>query len=110
MTDLIDAQELRHGIHGGMVETSMMLHLHPELVDMQLARNFLSRSMVVEAENAVLRVEGATGIGWQTQDLNAAGVCGDATRATEALGRELVERAAQGLAALIADVDRYPPP
>jgi creatinine amidohydrolase len=110
MDDLFDAQELRHGIHGGAVETSIMLHLHPDLVNMQRARNFISRSMAVEAENAVLRIEGSTGIGWQTQDLNAAGACGDATRATAALGEQLIERAACGLAALVADVDRYPPP
>jgi len=110
MSDLFDAQELRHGIHGGAVETSIMLHLHPDLVNMQRARNFVSRSIAVEAENAVLRVEGSTGIGWQAQDLNAAGACGDATRATAALGKELVERAAKGLAALVADVARYPAP
>jgi creatinine amidohydrolase len=110
MSDLFDAQELRHGIHGGAVETSIMLHLHPDLVNMERARNFVSRSIAVEAENVMLRIEGATGIGWQTQDLNAAGACGDATRATAALGQELVERAAQGLAALIAEVSHYPPP
>ncbi len=110
MADLFDAQELRHGIHGGAVETSIMLHLHPDLVNMQRARNFVSRSIAVEAENAVLRIEGATAIGWQTQDLNPAGACGDPTRATAALGRELVERAAKGLAALVADVARYPAP
>jgi creatinine amidohydrolase len=110
MADLFDAEELRHGIHGGAVETSIMLHLHPELVDLRRARNFVSRSVAVEAANAVLRIEGATGIGWQTQDLNAAGACGDATHASAALGQQLVERAAHALAALVADVARYPPP
>ena len=108
MADLFDEEELRHGIHGGAVETSMMLHLHPDLVRMPLARNFVSRSMAVEAQNAVLRMEGATGMGWQTQDLNEAGACGDATRADASLGRELVERAARSLAALTADVSCYP--
>jgi creatinine amidohydrolase len=108
MADLFDAVELRHGIHGGAVETSIMLHLHPDLVNLGRAQNFVSRSIAVEADNAVLRVEGATGIGWQTQDLNAAGACGDATRADAALGKILVDRAAQALAALAADVARYP--
>jgi creatinine amidohydrolase len=110
MNDLFDAEELRHGIHGGAVETSIMLHLHPDLVKMEKARNFVSRSIAVEADNAVLRIEGSTGIGWQTQDLNRAGACGDATRASAATGKELVERAAKALAALVADVARYPPP
>jgi len=110
MADLFDAGELRHGIHGGAVETSIMLHLHPDLVKTERARNFVSRSVAVEGQNSVLRIEGATGIGWQTQDLNADGACGDATRASAALGKELVERAATALAALVADVARYPPP
>jgi creatinine amidohydrolase len=107
MQDLFDAKELRHGIHGGAVETSMMLYLHPSLVKMERARNFVSRAVAVEAENAVLRIEGSTGIGWQTQDLNAEGVCGDATQADVAKGRELIERAAAALATLAADVARY---
>jgi creatinine amidohydrolase len=106
MDDLIDAHELRYGIHGGAVETSMMLHLHPELVRMNLAQNFVSTAAAFEAENAVLRVEGSTGFGWQTQDLNAAGACGDATRADAEIGRQLVERAAAALATLVAEVSR----
>lgn len=108
MSDLFDPQELQYGIHGGAVETSIMLHLHPELVRMDQARNFISRAIALDAENAVLRVEGATGIGWQTQDLNQAGACGDATRADAALGKELVARAARALAELVADVAGHP--
>jgi creatinine amidohydrolase len=108
MADLFTAEELRHGIHGGAVETSIMLYLHPELVKMERARNFVSRAIAIEAHNAVLRVEGSTGIGWQTQDLNEAGACGDATQANASLGQELVERAARALVALAGDVSRYP--
>ncbi|HTB66041.1 MAG TPA: creatininase family protein [Steroidobacteraceae bacterium] len=107
MSDLFDAAELQYGIHGGAVETSIMLHLHPGLVKMDRARHFVSRAIALEADSAVLRVEGATSIGWQTQDLNQAGACGDATAASAALGKELVERAARALAALVADVARY---
>jgi creatinine amidohydrolase len=106
MSDLFEAAELQYGIHGGAVETSIMLHLHPGLVKMERARNFVSRAIALEADSAVLRVEGATAIGWQTQDLNQAGACGDATAASATLGKELVERAAQALAALVADVAR----
>ncbi len=74
------------------------------------ARNFVALAAALEAGCAVLRVEGATAIGWQTQDLTAAGACGDATRATAALGRELVERAANALALLVADVGRLAAP
>ena len=108
MTDLFEPEELRHGIHGGAVETSLMLHLHPELVKMERARNFVSRAIALEAQNEVLRIEGATGIGWQTQDLHEAGACGDATGAQAEKGRQLLERAAQALATLAGEVSRLP--
>jgi creatinine amidohydrolase len=107
MTDLFDAHELRYGIHGGAVETSMMLHLHPELVNMARAENFVSKASAIDAENAVLGVGGSASIAWQTQDLHAAGACGDATRADADLGRLLVDRAASALATLVAEVSRF---
>jgi len=108
MSDLFDTTELRHGIHGGAVETSMMLHLHPGLVKPSEARDFPSLSEVVERENRILRVEGAVGFGWQTQDLNPDGACGDAGTADAGAGAVLVERAAQALVTLIGEVARYP--
>ena len=108
VSDLVDDREIRHGIHAGQIETSMMLHLHPELVDMTKAQNFASLAETVAGENKILRSEGSVGFGWQTQDLNPFGACGDARGATAELGRELVERAADLLATLIAEVGDYP--
>ena len=108
MTDLFDAGELTHGIHGGAIETSMMLHLRPELVEMSLAEDFVPASVEIEHQNQVLRPEGKTGFGWQAEDLHPAGVCGDATRATAALGAILVERSAAALARLAGEVEAYP--
>ena len=39
---LITDDERRLGIHGGDLETSLMLHFRPELVDMSKAENFRS--------------------------------------------------------------------
>src|ERR1700758_2542017 len=50
MTDLFDAAEIRHGIHGGQIETSMMLHLHPDLVKMEHAANFAPVTLQIERE------------------------------------------------------------
>ena len=33
-TNLFSEDEARYGIHGGSAETSMMLHIRPDLVDM----------------------------------------------------------------------------
>jgi len=60
----------------------------------------VSRAIGIKTDNAAFRLEGTTAIGWQTPDLNEARACGDATRA--GLGKELIERAATGLAADVA--------
>lgn len=108
MSDLFEAAELRHGIHGGAVETSMMLHLHPDLVRMDQVKNFPNAAARIERDNSLLRAEGSVGFGWQTQDLNAEGACGDASRADAAKGATLIDRAARALATLIQEVARFP--
>ena len=107
-SDLIDAQEGRHGIHGGNSETSIMLHLHRHLVDMRYAENFVPRSFEIAQTYEMLTPEGAVGFGWQIQDLEPAGACGNAAAADDKRGAELVERAARKLIALIQEVERYP--
>lgn len=107
-SDLINAEERRHGIHGGESETSVMLHLHGDLVDMSRAENFVPLSVELEKSYAILTPEGAVGFGWQTQDLQPSGACGNAAAADAKRGAELVERAANKLIALIEEVARFP--
>ena len=107
-SDLFDAHERRYGIHGGESETSVMLHLHPELVTMEHAANFESRAVAIAAQSASLTPEGGVGFGWQAQDLHPAGVTGNAARADAVRGKEEVERAARALVRLIDEVASYP--
>jgi creatinine amidohydrolase len=107
-TDLFDAAETLHGIHGGQIETSVMRHLHPDLVEMDRAENFVPLSVEIERKSEMLGLQAAASFGWQTQDLHPKGACGDATRATAALGREVVERAAARLLVLIDEIGCYP--
>jgi creatinine amidohydrolase len=106
--DLYDAQENKHGIHGGQSETSVMLHLHPDLVDMNRAQNFAPLSLQIERESELLSPEGAVSFGWAAQDLHPAGACGDASKATAELGQLTLDRAAERLIALIDEISRYP--
>lgn len=108
MDDLYPAAENRHGIHGGQSETSVMLHLHPELVEMNRAENFVPVSVEIERESGMLGPEGGVRFGWQAQDLHPKGVCGDATKATADLGRATVDRVAARLVQLIEEISRYP--
>ena len=107
-SDLFSASESEFGIHGGESETSVMLHLHPDSVDMRLAENFAPRSIAIARDYRFLTPEGGVGFGWQTQDLHPAGACGDAAAADAARGAIVVERAADALLALIDEVARYP--
>ncbi len=99
--------EAAHGLHGGLKETAMMLHLRPDLVRTQLVAAFPSAGEAMATDFMRLRATGRTGFGWQTQDLNPAGVVGDACGATPALGKRLIDHAAVGLAELIRDLIRF---
>jgi creatinine amidohydrolase len=106
--DLFDDEELDHGIHGGAVETSMMLHLRPDLVRMEAAERFEPLSLQMTADYRYLGPEAPIGFGWTAQDLNPAGVVGDASRADADKGRQVVDHAARCLAELVDEVARFP--
>jgi len=109
MSDLFTAAERKHGIHAGEIETSAMLYLHPGLVDMTLAEDFRSLSQTLETECEILMPESnAVGFGWQMQDINPRGACGNAAVADGERGRTAIDRAARRLIQLISEVDKYP--
>lgn len=105
---LFPDSELRHGIHGGSSETSAILYLRPDLVREAERRNFVPVSVAMEAEYVHLRPEGRIGFGWQTQDLNPAGACGNALDADAERGRLIVEHAAARFIELLREVERFP--
>ena len=100
--------ERRHGIHGGAIETSQMLHLRPDLVRQNMIADFPSAAEIVEKTYKELRLTGDVSLGWQTQDLNSQGVCGDASGASAEAGRALIDHTALRLAALLAEISAYP--
>ena len=106
---LFDEDELLHGIHGGEVETSMMLHVRPDLVDMSKAANFVPLGARMAREHRHLRPTGsAVSMGWKTQDLNPAGAAGNAANADAERGKLTFEHAANLAAEAIAEVVKLP--
>lgn len=105
---LFDAQEWLHGLHGGEVETSLMLHLHPELVRREALENFQSAGFALARKNRLLGAEKPIGFAWKSQDLNPAGVCGNAAAADAARGAQYFEHVAQCLADLLVEVGGTP--
>lgn len=104
---VVGEDELRDGIHGGLVETAAMLHFRPDLVKMELAKNFIPASRAVAENNTVLRLLGPVSSGWIMQDLNAEGAAGNAAAATREIGKALVDHAAARYATLLEEVARH---
>ncbi len=98
--------ERRDGIHGGDVETSLMLHFRPDLVDMDLAEDFSSIGKETAASFRHLGPTGAHAFAWIAADLNPNGVVGEASAATAEKGRRVAEHQANGFVALLEDVRR----
>ncbi len=105
---LFSAEEHRFGIHGGDIETSMMLALDPSHVDMAQARNFASKAQTRASQFDILGNGKSARLGWQTQDYNLAGAVGNAANATAGKGQTLVDAAGLALARLLVEVDRLP--
>lgn len=101
---IADAGETAHDIHGGRLETAMMLHLRPDLVRMESARDFVSATRDMARDRPALFARGAAGFGWLSADLNPAGAMGNAAAADAETGRRIVAHAAAGYAAAIGDV------
>lgn len=104
---LFTAQELAHGIHGGAIETALMLAFRPDLVRMDRAQNFVPASVALERDYAQLRAGRPTGFGWMAQDLSASGAMGDATVATAAKGEACAAHGAAAFIELLRDVAAF---
>jgi creatinine amidohydrolase len=107
VSDLFDTDELAHGIHAGAVETSLMLHLRPELVRTDRIGRFDSVGLEMARDFKRLKPTGPVSFGWETQDLNPSGAVGDAAAATADKGRIVIERTVQALIEVLDDVEKF---
>ncbi len=107
--DLFSADEHRFGIHAGEIETSMILALKPEQVDMAQAQNFHSTSQDRAQKFSILGDGRSAKLGWQMQDYNPHGAVGNAAAATAEKGRALLDAAGRSLAQLFTEMDQLPP-
>ncbi|MBX4957752.1 creatininase family protein [Rhizobium lentis] len=104
---VIAPEEKAIGIHGGDIETSVMLALHPDRVDMTKAADFPSRQTEFAARFKHLRAYGPHAFGWKMSDLNRSGVAGNAAAATAEKGEALIAHAVKGLVELLEDIDAF---
>lgn len=92
-------QERQFGIHGGDVETSLMLAFRPDCVDMDQAANFRS-----SAETDAIPPTGPISRGWIASDLNPDGTVGDASAATAEKGHQTADLQVAGFVDLLRQV------
>ncbi|MGE0881302.1 MAG: creatininase family protein [Acidimicrobiia bacterium] len=96
--------ELGMGVHGGIMETSVMLHLRPDLVDMSVAVRNVPEHM---AKNKYVKFGGAVAFGWLSNDFGPLGHIGDPTGATAELGKERFEASVHMLGEAFAEIREF---
>ena len=104
---LFPEEELRHGIHGGAVETSIMLAKYREHVHTGAIADFRSSGAAMEQQYRWLSTQRPAPFAWQAQDLNESGAVGNATLATAEKGVQLLDYGAQRFIELLDDVDKF---
>lgn len=98
-------------IHGGTSETSVMLALRPELVDMARAEDFASTQSDMKARHRRLSYHGSDAtLSWMSEDLNPKGTVGDATAASTDKGERDMASMVEGFCELMKEVEATAPP
>lgn len=100
---MYEPQETTYGIHGGDVETSLLLAFRPETVDMAQAQDFRS-----SAETSPISPIGPISAAWIASDLNPHGVVGQAHLATAAKGHATADKMVADVIALLHKVAAAP--
>ncbi|WP_210254156.1 creatininase family protein [Rhizobium laguerreae] len=105
---MVSDHESKYGIHGGDVETSLMLNFRPELVRMDKAQNFASKAEGMREQSKFLQPLPPHSLAWIAHDLNPFGVVGDASIATAEKGEAICRHQVKGFVELLQDLKAYP--
>ncbi|GAA0001547.1 hypothetical protein BRDID11002_15480 [Bradyrhizobium diazoefficiens] len=98
---------MRHGIHGGAIETSIMLARYPDQVRKDAIADFPASSVAMETQYRWLSTQRPAPFAWQAQDLNASGAIGNATLAVPEKGAQLLDQGARAFCELLTEVDNF---
>jgi creatinine amidohydrolase len=103
------AHEQRFGVHGGDMETSLMLAIAPHKVRMEVAQDFHSASQDRADRFALLGDGKSAKLGWHMQDYNPHGAAGNAAAATAEKGQVLLDAVGVQLAKLLQELVQFEP-
>jgi creatinine amidohydrolase len=104
---LFPAEEVHHGIHGGAVETSIMLARYAEHVQRDKIADFHPSSVSMETEWRWLSAQRPAPFAWQAQDLHPSGAIGNAAMASAEKGELLLDNGARAFCDLLAEVNEF---
>ena len=105
--ELLAPQEAELGIHAGDAETSLMLSLLPDQVNMDAAVKEYPPDLPA---NSLLSMEGNLPFAWATHDLSRSGVLGDPTVATSEKGDRFLVALVDGWVRVIQELHQFQQP
>ena len=104
----VSEHEQKFGIHGGDVETSLMLHIRTDLERKEKAQNFVSNPEKLKAHSRFLQPLPPHSLAWIAHDLNENGVVGDASVATAERGEIIACHQIGGFVEMVQDLASWP--
>lgn len=102
--DAANSPELGMGIHGGLDETSVMLHLRPDHVDMSKAVRNVPEWMT---DHDHVKFGGSVQFGWLSNDFGDDGHIGDPTGATAERGARLFDESVAFIVEQLRDIATF---
>jgi creatinine amidohydrolase len=104
-----DDDEAQWGTHAGEWETSLLLHLAPELVRVDRIESLGQLPRMPDGvEHLTLR--GPVTFAWLSQDVSATGVMGDPRKATPERGRKTADMIVEKLTGVLCEMARFEMP
>ncbi|MCR8657144.1 creatininase family protein [Paenibacillus endoradicis] len=98
---IIDEREQKFGLHGGDLETSIVLAIKENWVDMNVAPNEIPNFPAGYTE------KGSTNFAWIMNDISESGVAGNATLATMEKGKELIALSGEKIAIHLLEMKKF---
>jgi creatinine amidohydrolase len=93
-----------NGVDAGTDETSLVLHLAPDLVDLSTTARRVPEH---PAENRHVRFSESVSLGWLSDDFDETGVTGDPTALMVEHGAVLSAGAFEAFCAVLAELSRF---
>lgn len=107
---LLSEEEKQFDIHAGKIETSIILAIAADKVQMDQAKKFNNLQQSLTQKFKYLRDYGPHAFNWMIEDLNKEGACGDASKASAELGNQLLDYITQEFIILLQEISIFPFP